>query len=421
MLTGLLIYSLFIAADVVWWRFADRRLRGIRRAGAIRAALALFIAAQCLYLLWLMVEVLLRGTRDPRPMDWGVLAYLWHVGVLPVCMAIVGFTWLGNRWRRSRRVPQQTPAPTPTTAGLGITRRRVLAATAAILPPAVAFAATGEASAQLGSFRIRRRELVIPGLPADLDGLTIAQVTDLHLGRFMTAEMAVPMADAANALDADVIAFTGDLIDTSAQKVAPGIDFVRRLRPRHGLVLIEGNHDVMQGSERFEKGLKDAGLPLLLEEAMTLRVRGRATPVQFLGITWGELKRGSEMHRVGRERNLLYRKYTPAARDESVRRLAAQRDPAAFPILLAHHPHAWDAAANAGLPLVLSGHTHGGQIMLAPDIGAGPLRFRYWSGLYQRPGSQLFISNGLGSWFPLRVNAPPEIVHLTLRTAARPA
>jgi hypothetical protein len=97
-----------------------------------------------------------------------------------------------------------------------------------------------------------------------------------------------------------------------------------------------------------------------------------------------------------------------------VQRLLAQREPEAFPILLAHHPHAFDAAAAASLPLILSGHTHGGQLMLNEREGFGPALFRYWSGLYTRDNSKLIVSNGVGNWFPLRVNAPAEIIHLTL-------
>ncbi len=98
------------------------------------------------------------------------------------------------------------------------------------------------------------------------------------------------------------------------------------------------------------------------------------------------------------------------------------RDPAACPILLAHHPHAWDYVS--GIPLTISGHTHGGQLMLTDDIGFGPEIFRYWSGLYTQKagkpaeGDALVVSNGTGNWFPLRVNAPAEIVHITLKRAA---
>jgi hypothetical protein len=100
-----------------------------------------------------------------------------------------------------------------------------------------------------------------------------------------------------------------------------------------------------------------------------------------------------------------------------LRQLVKQRQPDAFPILLAHHPHAFDAAVEAGLPLTLSGHTHGGQLMLDSRHGGGPFFFRYWSGLYTRGSGQLIVSNGVGNWFPLRINAPAEIVHLTLRCA----
>jgi predicted MPP superfamily phosphohydrolase len=98
-------------------------------------------------------------------------------------------------------------------------------------------------------------------------------------------------------------------------------------------------------------------------------------------------------------------------------RLLAQRQPNAFPILLAHHPHAFDLASQANIPLTLSGHTHGGQLMLSHNVGFGPLMYRYWSGLYTRGGSQLLVSNGVGNWFPLRVHAPAEILHVTLRRA----
>ncbi len=95
-------------------------------------------------------------------------------------------------------------------------------------------------------------------------------------------------------------------------------------------------------------------------------------------------------------------------------RLLEEREPGDFTILLAHHPEAFDAAARANIPLTLAGHTHGGQLMLAPRFGFGPWFYRYWSGVYQKGSSQLVVSNGTGNWFPLRIGAPAEIIHLTL-------
>jgi hypothetical protein len=106
-----------------------------------------------------------------------------------------------------------------------------------------------------------------------------------------------------------------------------------------------------------------------------------------------------------------------AATGAHVRNTLRLRRSDAFPILLAHHPHAFDPAAEAGIPLTLAGHTHGGQLMLTEHIGPGPLMYKYWSGMYRKEQSQLVVSNGVGNWFPLRINAPAEIVHITLRPA----
>ena len=147
----------------------------------------------------------------------------------------------------------------------------------------------------------------------------------------------------------------------------------------------------------FERRLKAAGVPLLLNESAVANVRGY--PVQLFGLGW--------MEGDGRERD--------RAAASQLRELMKRRQPEAFPVLLAHHPHAFDAAINEDLPLTLAGHTHGGQCMLDRQHGLGPVMFRYWSGLYVRGHSQMIVSNGVGSWLPFRINAPAEIVHITLR------
>lgn len=400
-----------LALDLWWWREADRRLRILAGGPLWRLLLGIFLAPQIGYLLWMALAGFIDGIPDWRPVELPMLIYIWHVLLLPSGCFLFLLAIIRKRFGKKRSaVAAETIAP----SGAQLTRRQLIGAAVAAGPPLVTILATRQAATQMGEFRVRSVDITLPQLPPDLDGLTIAHVTDLHIGRFMPLSLTGPMADAANAMDCDLIAFTGDVIDASQHTPGPGIEFIRRLRPRHGMAMIEGNHDVVYNARRFEDDFRDAGLPLLLDEATTFRIPGRTTPVQFLGTTWGELKSGAELHRHGKERGYWFREYSNEARDESVRRVAAMREPGAYPILLAHHPHAFDAAAAAGLPLVLSGHTHGGQIMLTHNIGAGPLRFRYWSGLYHKPGSQMFISNGIGSWFPLRVNAPSEIVKITL-------
>ncbi len=102
---------------------------------------------------------------------------------------------------------------------------------------------------------------------------------------------------------------------------------------------------------------------------------------------------------------------------ENIELIRGNIDPDALSIAVAHHPHAFDAAADAGIQLTVAGHTHGGQLMLTDNIGAGPMMFRYWSGLYQKDSASLVVSNGVGNWLPLRINSPAEIVHVKLRGA----
>jgi predicted MPP superfamily phosphohydrolase len=161
--------------------------------------------------------------------------------------------------------------------------------------------------------------------------------------------------------------------------------------------LCEGNHDLFQSRSAFEDQVRASGVPLLLDEVANLRIRGR--DVQLLGMQWDS----------GPHSYPIYKHHLDVLRPH--------RDEEAFQILLAHHPHAFDRAAEAGIPLVLSGHTHGGQLMLTPEIGGGPMLFKYWSGLYRQGDSALVVSNGVGNWFPLRIGAPAEILHLTLRCA----
>jgi predicted MPP superfamily phosphohydrolase len=227
-----------------------------------------------------------------------------------------------------------------------------------------------------------------------MDGMTIAHVSDTHVGKFTEPGMLNALADQINNLRADFAVMTGDLIDMSLSDLPAVLDMLNRLDPRQGIVVCEGNHDLYDSRHAFEKRTRASGLPLLVDQSCEINFRG--SPVQFLGLKWQE---GGDLKIA-----------------ESFATVQKQVNPEAFPILLAHHPHAFDPAAAAGIPLTLSGHTHGGQLMLTDRIGGGPMMFRYWSGLYRKPNASLVVSNGVGVWFPLRINAPAEIIHITLRS-----
>ena len=389
------IYLLIIFAvpllSLGWWIWADRRLRGLGKIGS-KARVALGLAV--LFILLGFVWVLL-GRRHllavPLPAEWYALVLLWGLIFLPLLGVPMMVVWsLGSIVRRifgKKSIPHDP-------AVQRWTRREWLAGGLVSMPVWATFGTTAFSLPRLTRFRVRELTVSIKELPTALDGMRIAHVTDTHVGKFTRGAVLDEIVAATNRLEADLVLFTGDLIDNTLDDLPLAVRMLQRLRSGSGLFVIEGNHDLFEDPAGFEKGVRAGGLAMLRNEAATVTVRG--VPVQILGIVWN---------------------HAAAQMNRDVDQVAALRDPAAFPILLAHHPHAFDRAADLGFPLTLAGHTHGGQLMLTPEFGAGPAMFRYWSGLYQKLSSALVVSNGTGNWFPLRVNAPAEIIHLTLRRA----
>src|SRR5260370_25529251 len=214
----------------------------------------------------------------------------------------------------------------------------------------------------------------------------------MHVGRFTSGRVLRDMVRVVNELRDDLVLLTGDLINDVLTTLDEGIDLVRALDPRLGLYLIEGNHDLIETASEGERRVTASGTTFLVDESAIASVHG--VPVQLLGISWTRRHGANHDEAISR----------------SVRALLQQQRPDVFPILLAHHPHAFDAAAEAGMPLTLSGHTHGGQLMLNEQLGFGPALCRDWPGLYTRVNSQLIVSNRVGNWFPVRANAPPQLI-----------
>jgi predicted MPP superfamily phosphohydrolase len=397
------IIPALIVLDLVWWFSADRLLRKVGWKSRTRILHSLFFGFQ---LAALVAVIASRQSElwDHLPRFVTTAVYLWHLLILPLLLpllasgAIVALVWLVI-------AKIKKPAP-PKTAGdrddnNGMSRRAFLAATAAFTPQLFTVGLTAIALRQLEKFRVRRMTIAIRDLPAALDGLTVTHVSDMHAGRFTRSAVLREMTREVNDLRSELVLVTGDLINGALHEIPEGIDAIRRFDARSGVYMIEGNHDLFQGREAFESRVKASGIPLLINETAQLTVRGH--PMQLLGLRWG----GPAFRRR--------QGYDDASIADSFAELLPLRDPEAFPILLAHHPHAFDPAAAAQLPLTLSGHTHGGQLMLNAEMGFGPMMFRYWSGHYTRGDSHLIVSNGVGNWFPLRTRAPAEIIHLTLR------
>jgi uncharacterized protein len=398
-----------LGANVVWWRWADRRARLMRGVRGWRIGAGLVAGIPIAYVLLFALIPSIARRSHLLPMALMAWIYIWTLLILPMTLVAIGGVKVARRMFRKKPSPDQTvreniELSTSSEPGASnLSRRQWLGAAAITIPPLIAAGTAGAALVRLRDLRVREIDVPIVSLPPPLEGLTIAQVSDIHIGKFTRAGVLDHVIETTNQLRADMVIYTGDLIDLSLADLPAGVDVINRLDAREGLVMIEGNHDLIDDPDEFERRTKEANLPILFDEARTLTVRG--VPMQFLGIRWGKPDDGPRR----KSNNNVIR--------DCVSQLLSKRDPNAFTVLLSHHPHGFDSAIDAGIPLTLSGHTHGGQLMLNERLGAGPAFFKYWSGLYRRGNSSLVVSNGAGNWFPLRINAPAEILRLTLRTA----
>src|SRR5205814_7528225 len=389
-----LIGTIF-ALDLLWWVALAR----IAKPTFARIAIAIFALAQLAGLSWLLTQRFSHAESTALFSKFAMATvFIWHMILLPLLLllsvALLPIFAMVALIRIARRLRNSNSAPVDANGALS--RRQFLGVALAAAPPLCNLSLATIAMRQLDHFRVRRFVLPVAGLPSDLHGLTITQISDMHVGRFTSGRILRNMVRVVNDLRADLVLLTGDLINDALVDLDHGLDLVRSMQASHGVYLIEGNHDLIENGPEFERRMKHSGIPFLLDESVVITVRG--TPLQLLGLSWT---------RAHENRDL--------AIAAAVRQLLKLRQPERFPILLAHHPHAFDAASAAAIPLTLSGHTHGGQLMLNQQYGFGPALFRYWSGLYSKGASKLVVSNGVGNWFPLRVRAPAELLHLTDR------
>lgn len=401
----LTLVLIFLTLDLLWWIYARRRFAGTGSTHRRLRWLTDFISIGSILTLLLLIGS--RAIHMPidaiMPRILVIFTFIWHLFALPVAIAILT---LHGTTRAAKALFEVTRKNGDANAGSSSqppedrppTRRDFLARAGAFAPALVSGAGTAYAASTLSTLRVRELQVRLANLPSSLDGLTIAHVSDTHLGRFTDAATFRRIVTHVNDLDADLILHTGDLINDDQSLLPPACQLVREMKARHGTFLCEGNHDLIEGRESFYESMRREQMPLLIDQIQSVQVNGHE--IELLGLPWT---------RGGRTGG------ADAAIAEGVNRLAGRRSIAAFPILLAHHPHAFDAAVENGIPLTLGGHTHGGQLNLTDHIGFGPAMYRYWSGLYSRAGCHTFISNGAGNWFPIRMNAPAEIARITLR------
>lgn len=236
-------------------------------------------------------------------------------------------------------------------------------------------------------------EIDIPfrGLPKDLEGLRLLQISDIHIGVFFSANDLRRVVDACNNLRADLVFITGDLITTWRDPLDSCIAELARLQSISGLWGCMGNHEYYAGIEQYAKRRAARhGIDFLREEARSLRF-GSAR-LNLVGVDYRPWQHLSEADGLVEEGQ--------------------------FNLLLAHTPEIFPHAAKKGFDLTLAGHTHGGQInldVLGTNFNVVDLHTRYTKGLYRLPSSTIYVNSGLGTiGLPVRIGAPPEITLIRL-------
>ena len=240
--------------------------------------------------------------------------------------------------------------------------------------------------------RVARRTIALPNLPPPFRGMTVALLADVHHGPFVPLAYIRQVVELTNALGADLVLLAGDYMHRSADYIAPGIAELGKLTAPLGRFAVRGNHDNREFTAITQSALAEAKLPDLNNTGVWLERRGARLRVCGVGDLWTDVQ------------NL------PAALGD------ATLDDAV--LLLSHNPDFVETIRDPRVGLVLSGHTHGGQVVV-PGFGAPivPSQYgqKYLYGLVQGPCAQVFVTRGVGTVTPpIRFLCRPEVVLITL-------
>jgi predicted MPP superfamily phosphohydrolase len=275
-----------------------------------------------------------------------------------------------------------------------------------LLARAVAGAATGAAAiltvgamrSALGPVAIRKVEVKLSRLPPKLDGTTLVQLTDMHVGPTIGRAFVEDVVRRTNALSPDIVAITGDLVDGSVEDLREAVAPLADLRARHGVYFVTGNHEYFSGAREWIAELERLGLRVLRNQRVSV----------------GE---GPDSFDLAGVNDRTAARYPNDGEGENLAQALAGRDPARELVLLAHQPRTIREAERLGVGLQISGHTHGGQIW--PFTYLVRLQQPFVAGLHRQGQTQIYVSCGTGYWGPpMRLGVPAEIAQLVLRAAA---
>lgn len=358
---------------------------------------------------------------------WSTVFIALHANALIFggALVIVQYVWypMKRLFRRLSRTtslhsgasPERPAADVPPGAAAAVIppdippRRRFLY-TAGIVAAGYATSASTLSALDSGKDHLVERVVIrIPNLPAGLKGTTIALISDIHSSVFMSRQDMEQYVKVVNGLKSDITFVTGDFVNSKLHEVYPFAEAFSSLKAPLGVYGVTGNHDYYTGAiETVAKEVEQAGIKLIRNGNVAIEKNGEK--LWLLGMD------DANIYDV---RAYLESGKSPEGTIENMLRGVPDGAPRIF---LCHKPYPFEEYSNLGVDLMLSGHTHGGQVVLAHldnvNLSFAALASQYIAGLYRARSnrrSQLYVTRGVGTvGLPLRVNCPPEITHIVL-------
>ena len=425
----LLLLNLFACRAM--WRSAGvwvrrRNLRRWLRAGMVVAVLLLNLPLLIFFQRGADSLLMDFSPSVLRPAFYPTAAWIITILIFFAVGAPLAVIFAAVRGFRKRFAATGEPSeiyPQPEAAAMGWSRRQFLTGSAGMAVPVVFGATAYGAYHGVSDLEISPEQVIaVPQLPRALDGMTIVQLTDLHVGPYLREAELRNLVATVNGLGADVVVLTGDMIDRHLSDLPATLRGLTGLRSTLGSFAVLGNHDIssdrysydrrFRGGVKIAAGMDSIGIRTLRNESVYLG--SGQDRLALMGLDW------ITANRAGRS----FFRYDQEGTRKALQQMSVQLEPAIPRILLAHHPDTFDDVHPFGISLTLAGHTHGGgQIVFAhvdgQPIGLASFRFKYLSGLYQENGHSLYVNRGIGYLgVPIRINCPPEISRFRL---VRPA
>jgi len=363
-----------------------------------------------LSMIWVGMERYLYPTLSKPALYLNSLLAIWYfpkLFIVPILLLISFVQWSIKKWFQSKTSTKAILTNDKTELELerGLPNRRKFVQNigwAAIGAPFVLV--THGVFKESLDFHTERITYYLPNLPHQFDGFTIAQISDIHCGSFYDDKPMQEIRMITNALRPDLIAITGDFVNFSTEEIGKITKELEKLKAPFGVKASLGNHDhYMNWQEHLQlrEAIRATGIDLLVNENRILKADGAT--LQLAGTD-----------NTGFKQNFAN---LPKALENCTIDTST--------ILLAHDPTFWDRqiVGKAPVDLMLSGHTHGGQVafhFLGKELSIIRMIYDQWAGSYTKDDQHLYINRGVGTTGPpIRIGVPPEITYITLKKAQK--